>query len=248
VFGDWDALTMTERRFFARAVPFYKWLRVISKDMARLPFEHPVRLAWTVTLADRFADGAVAERSMPFFHQGSVEVLGVRVPTVGLIPGADSVNPKNLTVGAVAPPINMLYRQLTDGKSLDGDFPAYLPKDENGDPAEWTPGTRAKVFFNDLLNTNNLTRHGSNPFGEKRYADGTPRTDADGNVQYQTRWEEGPLAGLPFLSEAVVRQAGVPYPAGPAMTEEEYEESTSSSSRSRGRRQRRSRGRGRSRR
>jgi hypothetical protein len=56
--GDFSRMTSVERQVVKRALPFYSWLRHITKLTLRLPIEHPMRVVWALHLADWYAPEA----------------------------------------------------------------------------------------------------------------------------------------------------------------------------------------------
>jgi len=61
------------------------------------------------------------------------------------------------------------------------------------------------------LNLTPWTRVINNPNGERRDAAGVQKV-YDGEPMMKPRWEDGPLAGLPYFTEEAARNFGVPYP------------------------------------
>lgn len=58
VAGDFMRMTPVERGLFRRVVPFYAWLRHITGLSLHLALHHPVRVAWTLHLAEMFGTPA----------------------------------------------------------------------------------------------------------------------------------------------------------------------------------------------
>lgn len=71
--GDFSKMTPFERRVIRRVVPFYAWQRHITTLAFRLPVEHPVRVAWTLHLADLYGQ---PDESLPEYLRGAVELPG----------------------------------------------------------------------------------------------------------------------------------------------------------------------------
>lgn len=56
VAGDFSTMTKVERSIVRRALPFYSWMRHITKLSADLAVNHPARVAWNLHLWTLFAD------------------------------------------------------------------------------------------------------------------------------------------------------------------------------------------------
>lgn len=90
--GDFTKMRPWERKIVKRILPFWPWLRHITKLSGNLVIHHPVRVAWTLHLVDVFDD----EEDLVPFLRGAVPVgenLWLRLP---------NINPFADVLGAVA--------------------------------------------------------------------------------------------------------------------------------------------------
>lgn len=67
--GDFTNMKPWERNIAREVVPFYAWARHITGLTLRLPVEHPMRVAWTLHLADLYGDD---QSALPDFLKGSL--------------------------------------------------------------------------------------------------------------------------------------------------------------------------------
>lgn len=111
VAGDFTRLTPLERSVFRRVIPFYPWLRHITKLTLRLPVYAPTRVAWLLHLSDMYGDDAplpFLEGSIPLGGENFLRLPNVNPFTGGVLPGGegDGSGPLGLT-GAVSPVISL---------------------------------------------------------------------------------------------------------------------------------------------
>jgi hypothetical protein len=85
--GDFSRMSALERGYVREVLPFYAWARHITQLTLRLPIEHPMRVAWTLHLADAYGDD---QASLPDFARGGVK-LGANsfLPATSLNPFTD---------------------------------------------------------------------------------------------------------------------------------------------------------------
>ena len=98
--GDFSRMTPFERRWVRRAIPFYAWQRHLTKLAFTLPTEHPIRVAWTLHLADMFGTDEDTE-GLPEYLRGAIPIGEDKLlGTSGLNPfsriGGLVANPKDL--------------------------------------------------------------------------------------------------------------------------------------------------------
>lgn len=91
--GDYANMSAFERRFIRNVVPFYPWLKHITTLAFRLPIEHPMRVIWTMKLANEFAPPE-DENALPW-EEGSIEVFGRKFNPTMMFPFADIGTPLN---------------------------------------------------------------------------------------------------------------------------------------------------------
>jgi hypothetical protein len=83
--GDFSRMTPFEQSYVKNVIPFYAWMRHMTALSVKLPLEHPLRVAWTVNLADRFGD----QGDLPDYLKGNLKVGGTFLPTRSLSPFSD---------------------------------------------------------------------------------------------------------------------------------------------------------------
>jgi len=202
ILGEYNRMSPLERSVLKRIFPFYQWTRTITADIMRLPLENPMRTAWMLALASSFE----ADPELPSYYMGrALSPGGLLFPTSSYIPYLPGTVAPDSLVGGVNPLMKVAYTQAT-GKRFPGpmgdmDLPKYVDFDS----------VRGDVLREDLLNLTPWTRVINNPNGERRDAAGVQKV-YDGEPMMKPRWEDGPLAGLPYFTEEAARNFGVPYP------------------------------------
>ena len=83
--GDFSRMTPFEQSYVKNVIPFYAWMRHMTALSVKLPLEHPLRVAWTINLADRFGD----QGDLPDYIRGNLKVGGTFLPTRALSPFSD---------------------------------------------------------------------------------------------------------------------------------------------------------------
>jgi hypothetical protein len=71
--GDFRNLSKVERNVVRRALPFYPWMRHITKLAFSLPLDNPYRVVWTLRLSDMFSGDA---EGTPDWLRGSIPLGG----------------------------------------------------------------------------------------------------------------------------------------------------------------------------
>lgn len=74
--GDFTHMTVFEQRYVRRVIPFYAWMRHITKLVWTMPLEHPLRTAWTLKLANEYGQPEEWVRALPDWMQSIVPVGG----------------------------------------------------------------------------------------------------------------------------------------------------------------------------
>lgn len=85
--GDYSKMSTFERRVLRNVIPFYPWLKHITTLAFRLPIEHPMRVIWTMKLAQEFAVEQDPD-ALPW-EQGSIEAFGRKFSPSVLFPFSD---------------------------------------------------------------------------------------------------------------------------------------------------------------
>lgn len=83
--GDFSRMTPFEQSYVKNVIPFYAWMRHMTSLSVKLPLEHPLRVAWTMNLADRFGD----QGDLPDYLKGNVRIGDTFLPTKALNPFGD---------------------------------------------------------------------------------------------------------------------------------------------------------------
>lgn len=100
--GDFSNLSRFERQVVRRAVPFYTWMRHMTKVAFKLPIEHPWRTAWMLSLAQEFSERDPWENLLPTYSRGTVDLGG------GTVLSTYNISP-------FTTPLDMI-RALTEGR------------------------------------------------------------------------------------------------------------------------------------
>jgi hypothetical protein len=86
--GNYRKFNKLERNWIKRVIPFYSWMRVISRLTFALPFRSPVRAA-ALTLLETASTAGINpnDKSLPYYARGAIRPGGnIAVPTWGLNP------------------------------------------------------------------------------------------------------------------------------------------------------------------
>jgi hypothetical protein len=86
--GNYRKFNKVERNFIKRVIPFYSWMRVISRLTFALPFRSPVRAA-ALTLLETASTAGINpnDKSLPYYARGAIRPgSNIAVPTWGLNP------------------------------------------------------------------------------------------------------------------------------------------------------------------
>lgn len=166
--GDMSNFNPFERRVVKRLIPFYGWMRHITGLTYKLARDHPLRVAWTLHLANAFAPDGMAN-DIPFLA-GAYPAggNGNRFLQLGnLNPFADVANPFNpVDVASNLNPIIRLAGEATTGYTIDNRGPRRL---------EGPPGTAALDPYGRETATNLWALH--DPLGfAYRLSNLTPQT------------------------------------------------------------------------
>lgn len=179
--GDFTKLSPFERRVVRRIIPFYAWQKHLAKLALTMPVEHPLRTAWTLSLANTFGnDGEAWQGLLPGYMQGTIPVGGGNVlSTQNLFPfasplpdfGNPGANLKNLS-----PQLKFAIENLTGESTLTGrPFtrpPGTGKQDEMGNIKPTAPSVKEQLLgmspqvraYRNLSGYNNVAR----------YQDGSP--------------------------------------------------------------------------
>ncbi len=150
--GDYTTFNRTERAFVKRALPFYSWLRVITKLTANLPVRHPLTaqaLAVTSEMASPVENPG--DKLLPYYARGGINLPGgVNIGTHGSNPFGTVGDPLDalasggsfgdlanaVASGSESPIIQMAMEKLTGRNAFTGrDFSA--PPGYNGTVASF---------------------------------------------------------------------------------------------------------------
>jgi hypothetical protein len=221
VAGDFTRLTPMERQVFRRVIPFYPWIRHITKLAYRLPVTAPTRVAWLMHLSDLYGD----EAPLPFL-EGSVPLGGenfLRLPNLN--PFGDVLNPGETAGGAgplgitssISPGISLPLLGLTgfDTRTVNQvrRAPGTGNLDEYGRPM-WTPLSPTELTYqlanlSPQLRTLRGAREAVLEGGVKmRYPTGQP-VRLDGEDQYAVGGPDAPrLGGMTGRQQALGQTFG----------------------------------------
>lgn len=98
--GDFQRMSFVEREAIKRVWVFYPWYRHITKLSLSLPVEHPMRVAWTLHMADVWGNPD-EQRQLPGFLQGSIPLGNDRyLRTGGLMPFTQAEDLPGFSPGA----------------------------------------------------------------------------------------------------------------------------------------------------
>ena len=115
--GDFSNLSTTERRVYRNILPFYPWMKHITKLAFRLPIEHPMRVIWTMKLAQEFAPEEDPD-ALPW-EVGSIEAFGRKFNPSILFPFADVGTPLSPnTIGQSVSPVIKAAMGITTGLDI----------------------------------------------------------------------------------------------------------------------------------
>ena len=116
--GDFTNMTAFERRAVRRVVPFYAWLRHMTKVSMRLPVEHPARVAWMLSLSETYLPEEYAGQDVPFLG-GAIPLGGDRFlpidsfsPYSGTLP-AELIGSLDSPGDLAAAPLNFAMSNVT---------------------------------------------------------------------------------------------------------------------------------------
>lgn len=107
-----------ERQFMRRVFPFFMWMKHMTLVAGRLSRDHPMRVAWTIRLAEEFQpDGSVTD--LPLLA-GAVPLGGdLFMPGRWLNPYGDIVNMSPEALGGNVNPFIKLGLEAFTGQTLD---------------------------------------------------------------------------------------------------------------------------------
>lgn len=215
--GNFRKMNRFERQWVRRAIPFYAWMKHITTLTFRLPVYHPLRVVWTMHLADLYGD----EAEFPLLA-GSLPLGGdsyLRLPRanpfedVAALP--QSGDPRDIigTIGKSVGPIPRLASLIATGIDPSTLQPVRRPPgDERLDAygrSAFNPVTDPEQVLSVVGNLFPQVRLGraavdTIKYGEPvlRYPTGDPYKTGAGSVI---------PAGRPLLSEAL-GLIGAPYP------------------------------------
>jgi len=148
VSGDFGRLTEFERGVVRRAVPFYTWARHVTQLVSHLAIENPIRLVWTLNLANLYAP----ENTGPF---------GDSIPVAGKLVSVGNLSPlgtfENLWMNPKGPGAGALQSL---GPELDVGAAALLGTNlgRGGQPLRMSPGSGRLDEFGNPVNTPLLGR------------------------------------------------------------------------------------------
>lgn len=207
--GDFSRMTSFERRVVRRVIPFYAWQRHLTQLAFRLPVEHPMRMAWTLHLADMFGRDESIE-DLPEFLRGAIPLPG------GRLLGTRGLNPFSQVGGPVLSPGDAL-RNLSPALKIP--LEAYTGVDTlDGRPFSRPPGTgRLDEFGRELPTAPGLAKRITDISPQKRlleslqgrgrvvrYDTGDPVITATGPIESERTPQQGLLRflGFPLTSRA----------------------------------------------
>jgi hypothetical protein len=200
--GDFSRMTPFERRFVRRAIPYYAWSRHITTLAFQLPIEHPLRVAWTLHLADEYADPDT--RDLPGSLAGAVKLPGGKLLEAGrFFPFGDAgriLEPNG--VESQLSPLAKIPVQSRQGVNLS-----------SGKPFSRPPGTgRHDEFGAQLPTAPSIAHQVGGLFPQKRLVDSL--TGRDKVARYDTGDKvltaKGPIATGKNAGTGFLRFLGVP--------------------------------------
>jgi hypothetical protein len=209
VLGDMSNLSPFERRVMRQVMPFYPWMRHVSKLASGLAIDHPARLVFMMRVGSLAASGDMDD--LPPFLQGSVEGPGGWWQTSFMNPLADvealpALSPQG-ALRSLAPGIKLTASALTGGDLNRGGLQLTRPADTGNrdwygrdaiNPLIFDPGGLAYQASRTIP----LTREAWNQtFGpDARFGTGETITNKYGkSIDPGNRWESLPrLVGMPM--------------------------------------------------
>lgn len=196
--GDFSRMTPFERRVVRRVIPFYAWQRHITQLAFRLPFEHPLRVAWTMNLANLYGQPDFGLDNLPAYLRGAIDLPGGKslLETSRFFPFGDAgrvLDPKGI-VSSLSPAIKLGVAN-TLGVNLS----------KGGKPFTRPSGTgRFDEFGNPLPTAPSILKQLEDLVPQKRVLDAL--TGRDKVVRYDT--------GDPIIQGRSTKSVGHPMPSG----------------------------------
>lgn len=108
--GDFDRLSPFEQRYVKAVLPFYPWVKHITRLTSELAIDDPVRVVWALNVAQHFGDD---QSQLPDYLKGSLKVGDKFMPFGSLNPFQDAAGGRNpfldpkATLGAMSPAIKL---------------------------------------------------------------------------------------------------------------------------------------------
>lgn len=202
--GDFSRMTPFERRVAKRIVPFYAWQRHMTQLAFRLPVEHPLRVAWTLRLADEFGQPDSDLAALPSFMRGAIPLPGGKLlGTSSLFPFGDAG--KILTPAGMRQSLSPLLKIPAERATGLNFF--------TGRPFTRPPGTgKVDEFGRELPTPPSLSTHLASQVPQKRLLDAI--TGRSKVIRYDSGDKvltgSGPIPSDRPRNEAVLRWAGLP--------------------------------------
>ena len=209
VLGNMANLAPFERRVMRQIMPFYPWLRHVSKLATGLALDHPLRLVFMMRIGSLAADGDMED--MPPFLRGSVQGPGGWWQTSFVNPLADvetlpALSPEG-AMKALAPGIKVAASALTGADLNRGGLQITRPSDTGRrdwylrdaiNPLIFDPGGLAYQVARQLPITREAWNQGFGP--DARFGTGETITDRYGrSIDPGNRLESLPrLFGIPL--------------------------------------------------
>lgn len=185
---DMRRLSNFERNYVQAVFPYYAWAKHITQLSLRLPLEHPVRIAWTLHLADLYGDD---QSQLPEWLKGGIRLGKDRFLNVGSVvnPFGDVTGSPLLSPGGAASALSPAIRLA--GAALNFDVARAQPLKRPVGTGPMDPSGKPRLglispreFANVAAQSFPQTRLATGLIGTpvSRYPTGDPYLDSAGNT------------------------------------------------------------------